>query len=213
MELESKAVQYDCALLTEESLEKVKQIVHQTGIIKRLEEIGIKIPENLSYQKNMHCTFRYMKGADEKRNFQLSNNELHQEGTLVVEGIGAYVKDGVLMNLGLFVNDKKSFNEPAFQDIRCGLFDNRISHITIAINPEVDENGKPVAKAVDTQKCFLDDGSFGPTENYHLISLDRPITLEATAEAMRYNQPVDSLTDYPQERRERELKKADLDMG
>lgn len=213
MELESKAVQYDCALLTDESLKKVRQIIHKSGILRELEKSGVRIPDGLSYQENMHCTFRYMKGADEKRDFQLSNNELHQKGTLVVEGIGAYIKDGTLMNLGLFVNDEKSFNEEAFQNIRCQLFSNDISHITIAVNPEVDESGKPVAKAVDTQKCFMDDGTFGPTENYHVVSLDKPVELEATAEAIRHNQVADSLIDYPQERRERELKEADLEMA
>lgn len=204
MSARSQDVQYDCALLTDESLLEVDKLVHESGILQKASEMGIKVPD-MTYQKDMHCTFRYMNGYDERRGYQLCNEGLHKQGTLKIEGIAIYVKDGVLRNVGLLVNDTESFNELGFEGVRDNLFSNEISHVTIAINPERDENGKRMAKAVDTQKCFTEfDGTETKGEFSYQIKLDSPITLTATAEAMTCDGKADRLIDYPLERLVRE---------
>lgn len=205
MSCKCSEVEYDCALLTEDSLQSVSEIVQKSGILNRLREVGIRIPEDLQYQKNMHCTFRYMGNNDAVRDNQLSNDELHKPGILCVTSIGAYAKDGVLRNLGLRVDDSLSFNSPEFDNVRKDLFTNEISHITVAINQELAEDGRRMAKAVDTQKCFREfDGS--TSEASFVINFDEPIALTATAEAMeRESRVVDRLEDFPERKVEKEL--------
>lgn len=210
----SKNVIYDCGLLTDESLEMVDKLIKESSIFEDLKKMGVEIPE-LQYQENMHCTLRYMAGDrnQSKRDYQLSNDELHQVGTLHVDGIGAYVKDGVLMNLGLHVDKDESMNEPAFSSIRDKLFDNDIAHVTVSVNRDVDENGKKLTTPVKTSMCFMDVGD-NPKEGEfsYSVKLDRPLTLECTAEAMYGETRVDSLSDYPEARRDRESGDRDLDI-
>lgn len=204
--ISSKDVTYDCALLTKESLDVVEEILQSTDFLAEIQSLGVEVPQ-LSFQDNMHCTLRYLKGSqdDEKRAYQLSNDELHQEGTLCVEGVGAYIKDGILRNIGLYVNDELSMNEDAFQAIRNELFSNDISHVTISINREKDNNGKRLANAVDTQKCFIPLGDDPQDKEFsYAIKFDEPITLSVTAEAIVGTQVVDVLSDYPMQRAERE---------
>lgn len=198
-------VVYDCGLLTDESLDIVDKLVGESGILEQLEKMGVKIPE-LKNQQDMHCTFRYMAGAQNqsKRDYQLSNNELHKEGALCVNGIGAYVKDGVLMNLGLLVDEGKSMHEEAFCSIRKGLFSNDISHITVAINrTEVD--GKRVTSAAYTQKCFMNFGQDPQLGEFAYSMKFEPVMLNCTAEAMCGKTKVDELASYPEARRQREM--------
>lgn len=204
----SDKVTYDCGLLTNESLAIVDKILKDSMFLEDLKTLGIEIPE-LKYQPNMHCTFRYMQGEQnqEKREYQLCNDELHQYGTLCVEGIGAYAKDGKLMNIGLYVNEEKSMNEDAFQYVRENLFTNDINHVTIAINRDKDENKKRLGNAADTGKCFMTFGD-NPTngEFSYYVPFESDIILAVTAEAVRVDKVVDELSDYPSERAMREYR-------
>jgi 2'-5' RNA ligase len=202
----SKAVEYDCALLSGKSLDKVNEILEQTQIIEKLKEKGVGVPEMIQ-QANMHCTFRFMAGKknEEKREYQLSNNELNKESTLRVTSVGAYVKDGVLRNLGLRVDEKESLRESLFSSLKDKIFSNDISHITIAINTEKDENNKKMGKAVETPKCFEQlDGTLSEGESSFSITLPEPIDLDVTMAAIKQNIIASSLTDYPEKRLERE---------
>lgn len=182
----SDSITYDCGLLTKEALDKVVDILQQTNIIDKLKDMGVQVPKIVP-QPNMHCTFRYLSGVQdaEKRGNQLSNQELHYKGTLCVESVGVYVKDGILMNLGLLVNEEKSMNEEEFSKIRDGLFGKDISHVTVAINRDKGNDGRRLARAVDTEKCFTPfDGTPTSGEFSYVIKLDEPVILPVTAEAV-----------------------------
>lgn len=110
------------------------------------------------------------------------------------------------MNLGLYVNEEKSMNEEEFSNIRDGLFNKDISHVTVAINRDKGNDGRRLAKAVDTEKCFTQfDGTPTSGEFSYVIKLDEPVILPVTAEAVCGTQVVDFLTDYPKYREEKEL--------
>lgn len=200
----SKAVTYDCMLLSKDSVEKVKEILEQSDILGTLKTLGISIPD-ITMQENMHCTLRYMAGKnnEHKRDYQLCNDELHRPTSIVITEIGAYAKDDILRNIGFRVDETQCTCEG--EPIPSEFFTNDISHITVAINQDVDAEGKRLAKAVDTPMCFFNK-VYEDNEMCYTILLAEPIELDATLEAIVGREIVETLSDYPELREERERK-------
>lgn len=194
MTMPSEKVEYDCLLLTKESIDNLLNTLEESKILQHLEDMGVSI-KPMNPQNNMHCTLRYMAGERNqwKRDYQLCNDALHTSASLCVTTLGVYIKDGVLMNIGAKVDETRTeFEAESLDCIRDNLFTNDINHVTIMVNMNRDENGNR-GYAKDTQKCFIElEGNAESGEFSYFMDIE-PIYLESTAEAVCGNQILDSM--------------------
>lgn len=138
-------VEYQGLVLTEKGLETMRESLSEKGI----ELIGRE-------QNNMHMTcefFGFKPDAD--RGDLFNEKDLGKTVEITVIGFGEYRgEDGKVQNQGFLV-DEESLKGIKLSDNR-NLNDtskNEVPHITVSISAEKDENGRNIAKAVNTWKC------------------------------------------------------------
>ena len=138
-------VGYYGLVITEKGLDEIRQ---------NLEERGIELVGREQLNMHMTCQFFGFKPTADRSELP-SDRDLGKTVTITLQGFGDYRnEDGKILNQGFEV-DKGFLEQVKFADGRTLLeaTKNEIPHVTVAINPERDENNKPVAKAVDTPKC------------------------------------------------------------
>ena len=148
-----KKVTYQGGFLTAES---------EKAVLALLKEKCIKLlPKNV---EDKHVTINFfddkaIKAAGKdpvqvRREQLFSNEDLGKVVTIKVVAFGEYVEDGVVLNQGLEV-DIESLRAIILSDGRnlADMFDLNKPHVTLALSDAVNENGKAIAKAVNTYKC------------------------------------------------------------
>lgn len=138
-------VEYQGLVITEKGLETIREAFAEKGI----ELIGRE-------QKNMHMTCEFFGfKPDVDRGNLFNEKDLGKTVEITVKGFGEYRgEDGKVQNQGFLV-DEDSLKGIKLSDGRTlqDTSKNEVAHVTVAISAEKDENGRNIAKAVNTWKC------------------------------------------------------------
>lgn len=137
-------VEHLALLLEETAITAINQFLTEQGI----ESIG-------DFQPNMHYTLHYYGWKPNADRNDIPVADLGKTITITLDGFGFYVADGIVQNMGFRVSADCLPEISIGNGTLADLSQNAVPHITIAINPATDEEGKVIAKAVNTYKCVF----------------------------------------------------------
>ena len=135
-------VEYLAMLMTEKALAIISNFLSENGITC----VG-------DFQHNMHYTLHYYGWKPTADRSDIPVADLGKTVELILDSFGCYTVDGVVQNMGFRVS------EECLKEISVGggtladISTNQVPHITVAINPATDKEGKVIAKAVNTREC------------------------------------------------------------
>lgn len=143
--IHANQVTYDAVAISESA---------KTDILKQYDQFikqhpDIDLPNKDELKKQLHMTLAFYGGKkDADRTGQLKDIELGEQTSLDGIKLGAYIKDGTVMNVGLEI-DKDSVSRTLDSGRNLGdVLQGKHPHITLYVNKDAG------AKAVDTEKCF-----------------------------------------------------------
>lgn len=184
--IDASQVTYDAVAINESAKDDI--MAQYDALVKKYPNINLPDKEELKEQLHMTLAF-YGGKKDADRTGQLKDIELGEQTSLDVVRLGALVKDGVVMNVGLEI-DKDSISRTLDSGRNLGdIQRGKHPHVTLYVNKDAG------AKAVDTEKCFggrlkkgesradMDVETFsinGTTSAYHW---DKPYTKVIDADA------------------------------